>query len=102
MSIKITASPIRRTTASRYNISQWTSKSNNLALYRNLASGNDPDMMKADNLIFRPQEMIGGTGITHQQSDRAYANLDIARVKPLYVTMGAFLVFLAVFRYLRS
>jgi hypothetical protein len=102
MSIKLFGSSTRRTTASPYNISQWTNKQSNLALYRQIADSSIPDMRGADNLLFSPKEMLSGTQADPSTYDPSYQAISLSNQKPIFLTLGAFVAFLILLRYLRS
>lgn len=89
-----------RVTMNKYDISRWTSKANNQALYKSLAEASDPGMMKSDNLLFSPGQMLSGTGQTHQQIDSGYARVQQTQMQPLYVWAGGIILFVVVLRYL--
>ncbi len=92
----------RRTSMSPYDISQWTNKANNQALYRTLADASNSDMRGADNLLFDPHKMIGGAAVSQVQADPSYQRFDYLQMKPVYLYAGGFLIFLVAMKYLTS
>lgn len=90
----------RRKVASDYQISQWSNKANNMSLYKKLANQSDSDMMKSDNLAFKPMEMIGGTGHSAESFDHSYMRTQQIQMQPLYMYAAGFVVFLVALKYL--
>ncbi len=104
MSVKLKGTQSRRTTSSEYNISQWTQKQANLNLYKRMNDNGNPDMMGSDNLLFDPKEMIAGSANNAAPTayDKPSLVIEKLRMEPTYMTIGAFVLFLFVLRYLRS
>lgn len=102
MPIQKSATSERRTVMSPYEISQWTSKSDNLALYRNLAASSNMDMRGSDNIKFNPHEMIARAAVSQVQTDLSYQRFEQMQIKPLYLYAGGFLLFLVVMKYLTT
>lgn len=102
MSIKIKSSTAARVTQKQFQISQWTAKPPASQLYRMLDGTERPELMRADTIAFNPGEMLSGTGRPHAAFDASYKNLDMARLKPIYMSVGLFIGFLLALRYLRS
>lgn len=100
MPIVKTAANDRRVTASKYNVSQWTATSNTQRLYANLASASDPNMMKADNLLFDPKLMVGSSGLAANVTDHSYRRFDQIQIMPIYYYVGSFIILLTVLKYL--
>lgn len=102
MPIHIKSTNHPRTTAREFNMSQWTNKTSASATYRRLDGSENPSMMRADTIAFNPMEMFRRTNITPTQTDHSYRTLEHLRKQPVYVTAGAFVLFLLVLRYLST
>ena len=102
MTIHKSVTSERRAIANKYDISRWTSSSNNQALYKSLASGANEDMMKSDNLLFNPHQMIAGSAVSQATADPSYQRFDVMQMRPVYYYAGGFLLFLVVMKYLTS
>lgn len=102
MSIRIKSTSQPRTTAREFKMSQWTNKTEGMATYRRLDGTENPAMMRSDNLVFNPAEMFRHTNINPMQTDRSYRTLESLRAQPVYVTAGAFVLFILVLRYLST
>lgn len=76
--------------------------SNNQAVYKRLAEGADSDMMKSDNLLFSPSEMIAGSGLSHQEIDPSYRRFAQEQMKPMWTCIGGLILFLIAVKYLTS
>jgi hypothetical protein len=85
-----------------YEISQWTKAVNNQVLYDRLAQGSDPDMRGADGIKFNPHEMIARAAVSQVHSDLSYQRFEQLQIKPVYVYVGGFILFLVVMKYLTS
>lgn len=92
----------RRTTANRYDVSRWTAPASTQHLYRTLDEASDQGMMKSDALLFRPGEMLSGTGLSNTQFDPSYARFHCEQMKPTWMLAGGFVAFLLIMRYLTS
>lgn len=102
MSIKISQSAAKRTTASKYDISRWTNTNSSMALYKNLANESNPQMRGSDNLMYNPTEMLGGGGKPLSVLDPSYKTVEMLRAQPAWITAAAFILFLGLLKYLRS
>lgn len=102
MSIRLYGSATRRTIASPYNISQWTDKQSNLNLYRKISDASIPDMRGSDNLLFDPKAMLSNAQADLTAFDPSMKAIAFSQHKTIFMTVGAFLAFLIVLKYLRS
>lgn len=103
MPIFKTHSTDRRVPMSKFEISRFTSASQNQVLYKNLAMASDSDQRGADNLIFDPQSMIKHAAIPQvSAADPSFQRFESLQMRPFYFYAGGFLLFLVTMKYLTS
>lgn len=83
--------------------SRWSSSHRLASIYSENAVGEDPQMMKTDNLLFDPMEMVHGTSKGMFDTDMSHQRVQRDRMwAPIMYTAGGLILFLVVVSFLRK
>lgn len=102
VNINTSSQPYNSATMTKQAVSRWSSTAKKAALYQEIASTADPQMMKADTIVFDPSEMIGGTSKGMYESDSSHQRVQSEKqMTTVYYAAGALVVFLIVVTFLK-